>query len=344
MSTSNSIEIGGKTVGSDAPVFIIAEAGVNHGGSLERALELVDGAKEAGADAVKFQTWDVRELYVPDEMTGKPLRENSRERCLTYDEFERVKEYCDEVGIIFLSTPDERKSADFLDSLDVPAFKIGSGELTNTPFITHVADKGKPIIISTGMATEEMIDRAISAVKGAGQKDLVILHCVSSYPAELEDLNLRYLPVLRKKFDSPVGLSDHTESTLPAVLAKALDARVIEKHFTVDKDWAGTDNQFSYNVAEFEDLVEAVREAEKALGDPVKEILDSESEARDVARKRIVARNDIPAGEIIDDDALALKRPSGGIPPSEYDTVVGKKAAEKIPKNEMIRSEKLEDS
>lgn len=344
MSASNSIEIGGKTVGPDAPVFIVAEAGVNHGGSLERALELVDGAKEAGADAVKFQTWDVQELYVPDEITGRPLRQNSRERCLSYDEFEHVKEYCDDTGIIFLSTPDERKSADFLDSLGVPAFKIGSGELTNIPFIEHVARKGKPVIISTGMASEEMIDRAVSAVKEAGQDDVIVLHCVSSYPAALEDLNLRYLPVIRAKFDSQVGLSDHSESTLPAVVATALDARVIEKHFTVDKDWPGTDNEFSYSVSELRELVEAVREAEEALGDPVKEILDSEAGARDVARKRIVAKDTIPEGEVIDEDALAFKRPRGGIPPSEYETIVGKKATERIPRDETITPEKLEDS
>lgn len=343
MAGSNTIEIGTRTVGPESPVFVIAEAGVNHHGSLDRALELVDGAAEAGADAVKFQTWDVEALYVPDDLSGQPLRENSRERNLSYEEFERVKAYCDDRGILFLSTPDERKSVDFLDSLGVPAFKIGSGEVTNTPFIEYVARKGKPVILSTGMATEEMIERAVSATTGTGLDDVIVLHCVSSYPARLDELNLRYLPVLRDKVDLPVGLSDHSESTLPAVIATSLGARVIEKHFTVDKEWPGTDNEFSYDVGEFRELVEAVRNAESALGDPVKTIQESEEEARAVARKRIVASTTIEPSDVIDRDMLAFKRPRGGIPPADLDEVVGKKATERIRKNETVTPAKVED-
>jgi sialic acid synthase SpsE len=343
MSTAATISIGDRPVGPDSPVFVIAEAGVNHAGSLERALELVDGAKEAGADAVKFQTWDVRALYVPDEVSGKPLREESRQRNLSYEETEQIKRYCDEKGILFLSTPDERKSADFLDSLGVPAFKIGSGELTNTPFIEDVASRGKPVILSTGMATEAMIERAIETITGTGLDEFVVLHCVSSYPAELADLNLRYLPVLRERFDTLVGYSDHSESTLPAVVATVLGACVLEKHFTVDKGWPGRDNDFSYDVDEFAELVEGVRRTEEALGEPVKQIQDSERDARSVARKRIVARRPIEDSEVIEEDMLAYKRPRGGIPPSERETVIGKSAKERICKNETVAPDKLVD-
>lgn len=342
MSELETVHIGDRPVGTDNPVFIIAEAGVNHYGSLRKALALVDGAKEAGADGVKFQTWDVDDLYVPDGMSGKPLRENSRERRLSYEEFEEVCEYCEEVGISFLSTPDERKSADFLDSLGVPAFKIGSGDLTNLPLLEHVAEKGKPMIVSTGMATEKMIDNALKTIRAAGLEEVIVLHCVSNYPADLDELNLSYLPILRDRTQAHVGLSDHTERTLPAVIATSLGARVIEKHFTVDKEWPGPDNRFSYDVNEFNELIEAVMETETALGEPKKEILDSEKEAQEFARKRIVASREIDAGERIEAADLAYKRPSGGLPPSAFREVIGKRTTERIPKNESITHESLE--
>lgn len=343
MTGKGTVHIGDRPVGADEPAFVIAEAGVNHYGSVEKALALVDGADEAGADAVKFQTWDVDELYVPDQVSGEPLRENSRKRCLSYEEFETVKEHCEKRGITFLSTPDEEKSADFLDSLGVPAFKIGSGDLTNIPFLEHVARKGKPMIVSTGMATESMVDEALAAIRKTGLEDIVVLHCISNYPAKLEELNLSYLPELRERYSTHVGLSDHTERTLPAVIATSLGARVIEKHFTVDKDWPGPDNAFSFDVAEFRDLVSTVRETEVALGEPVKEILESESDARSFARKRIVAQRTIEAGDVIDEGMLAYKRPSGGLPPSAYTDVVGKRTTERIEKNEAVTLEKLED-
>lgn len=342
MSNTEPFTIDGRAIGPNEPAYIIAEAGVNHYGSLDRALELVDGAVEADADAVKFQTWDVDELYVPDDISGQSLREGSRERRLSYDEFERVSAYCRDQGITFLSTPDERQSADFLDSLDVPAFKIGSGDLTNLPLLGHVAEKGKPMIVSTGMATEEMIDDALATIREAGLDDLVFLHCVSDYPADVDDLNLSYIPALRDRVETHVGFSDHTERTRPAVVARSLGARVIEKHFTVDKSWPGPDNEFSYDVEEFQELVQAVRETEVILGSQQKEILDCEREAMEFARKRIVAARDIEAGETIQAADLAYKRPSGGLPPSAYSRVVGRRALEAIPKNETITLGSLE--
>jgi sialic acid synthase SpsE len=344
MSELDTIQIGDHHVGEGQPAFIIAEAGVNHGGSLDRALQLVDGAKEAGADAVKFQTWDVDELYIPDEMSGQPLRENSRERCLSYEDIETVKQNCEEQGIMFLSTPDERQSADFLDSIGVPAFKIGSGDLTNTPFLKYVAQKGKPMIVSTGMATEKIINRALESVRETGLEDIIVLHCVSSYPADISEINLSYLPVLRTITCAPVGLSDHTESNLPAVVARSLGARVIEKHFTIDKGWPGVDNDFAYTVDEMAELINRVRKTEKVLGDPVKKVRASEQETRSFARKRIVAAKDIGKHEKIEEDMLAYKRPKGGIAPFKYDKVVGKRAIETIKEDETVIFDKLEDN
>jgi N-acetylneuraminate synthase len=342
--------------------FIIAEAGVNHNGSLDIATKMVEKAMEAGADAVKFQTWKTENVVTPlarkaeYQKTGEDDAELQFEMLkkleLDYEDFWALKKHADNKGIIFLSTADDEESADFLEDI-VPLFKVGSGEVTNLPFLRHVAEKGKPLILSTGMSDLDEVEKAVRTIrevqsqKTVGDLDLmefvipplILLHCVSCYPSPAEDSNLRVMKTLSTAFDLPVGYSDHTEGIVVSIAAVALGATVIEKHFTLDRGMTGPDHSSSLEPEELKAMVEAIREVERALGDGVKRLMPSESGNLDVVRKSLVAARDILKGTVVTPDMLTAKRPGSGIAPEKKESFVGKEVKRDIERDELIEEE-----
>ena len=340
------IRIGNRIVGEEEPCFIIAEAGVNHNGSVEMAKKLIDTAKEAGVDAVKFQTFKTEEIVTKSakkalyqkETTG--LQESQYEMLkkleLKEDDFKELASYAEKRGIIFLSSPFDEESADLLEQLKVPVFKVGSGEITNFPLLKHIAKKEKPIILSTGMATLGEVEEALNVIRSEGVEDVILLHCVSNYPARIEDVNLRAMETLKQAFKNPVGFSDHTLGITAPIAAVALGACVIEKHFTLDRNSPGPDHKASLEPDELKEMVKTIRDVEKALGGGIKRPTKEEEEVKKVVRRSIVAKMDIFEGAIITEDMLDVKRPGMGIEPKYVDMVVGRKAKENIKRDEII--------
>ncbi|HEY6331991.1 MAG TPA: N-acetylneuraminate synthase [Blastocatellia bacterium] len=344
-----SIDIGGRRIGPGNPCFIIAEAGVNHNGQLETARLLVDASLTAGVDAVKFQTWVTEKLVAPSARMAKYQEENVgadlgqyemlKALELSYDEFTELSSYASARNALFFSTPDEEDSADFLEQLGVPLFKIGSAEVTNLPFLRHVARKGKPVILSTGMSNLAEVADAVRAIEETGNMQLVLLHCVSNYPASPADYNLRAMNTMAEAFGYPVGLSDHTLGPQIALAAVALGACVIEKHFTLDKAMAGPDHPASSNVEELAALVRWIRDVEAAMGDGVKAPAPSELDTREVVRKSMVAARTLRAGESISEVDLAFRRTSGGLDLSHISKVVGRRLICDLKENDLITLE-----
>jgi len=334
------IDIAGRKTGTGWPCFIIAEAGVNHNGSLEMAKRLVDAAVKAGADAVKFQTFKAEKVvssHAPkaayQKNTTDPAEsqlEMIRRLELPYEAFRELKVYCDQRGILFMSTPFDEDSADFLDSLDVPVFKVPSGEVTNHPFLKHVAQKGKPLIMSTGMSYLSEVDEAFRVVWDAGNEQLVLLHCVSNYPADPADVNLRAIQTMSAAFQVPVGYSDHTLGIEIPLAAVALGACVIEKHFTLDRDLSGPDHRASLEPAELKAMVDGIRSIEQALGNGRKIPASSEDDTRRVARRSLALKEDLPQGVLLQASMLTALRPASGISPNLVSHVVGREAARQL--------------
>lgn len=339
------IKIGDKTIGKDYPAFIIGEAGVNHNGDIELAKKLIDAAKGAGVDAVKFQTFKAEGVVTKDaEMADYQKKNIGRTETqlemikkfeLSFKDFLELKKHCDQTKIIFLSTPHSDDAIDFLNPL-VPVFKVGSGDLTNLPFLEKIAEKKKPIILSTGMATLNEIKEAVKTIKKTGNNEIILLHCTTNYPCPFEDVNLRAMETLRKKFKLLVGYSDHTLGILVPIMAAALEARVIEKHFTLDKSLPGPDHKASLEPNELKEMVKAVRQAEKSLGQTIKKPTRAEEKLKKIARKSIVAKTNIKKGQRITKNLLIIKRPGSGILPRFLDRVVGKKAKKEIKKDQLI--------
>lgn len=327
-------------------VFIIAEAGVNHNGDLKIAKKLVDAAFAAGADAVKFQTFVPEEVatgtaekaaYQKAATSGQETQlDMIRRLALSEEAFRILKSYCDQAGIMFLSTPFDYYSVDLLDELGVPLFKIPSGELVNDRFLRYVAAKGKPLIISTGMATLGDVEEALETVQSAGAREITLLHCTSAYPTPYEEVNLRAMVTLKHAFGLPVGYSDHTLGIEVAVAAVAMGATVIEKHFTLSRDMDGPDHKASLEPHELAAMVRAVRNVEKALGDGRKRPTSAEKEVMQAARRSVVAACGIAVGEVITEDKLALKRPGTGLPPKMWGLIVGRRARVDIPGDTVI--------
>lgn len=346
------VEAAGREIGPGRPCFIIAEAGVNHNGDVDLAKRLVDAAHEAGADAVKFQTWITEKLVAPDAPMAAYQKENLgnsqtqfemlKSLELTQDQFRDLKSYADQRGILFFSTPDEEDSCDFLVELGVPLIKIGSAEVTNLPFLHHVAAKLKPVILSTGMATLVEVESAVRAIEKSGNRQLVLLHCVSNYPADSAECNLRAVETLADAFGYPAGFSDHTEGINVAVAAVARGSCVIEKHLTLDKNLPGPDHRASLDVVEFTAMVRAIREVESALGDGIKQPAASELATRRAVQKAIVAARDIKAGKLITSDDLVLRRAAGGLAASDLARVVGRQAACDVKSNHAITLDMLQ--
>lgn len=328
-------------------IFIIAEAGVNHNGSLETAKKLVDSAAQAGADCVKFQTYITEEdtsvfaaqADYQKQNTGDGAQsqyEMLKKLELDYEEFRELKRYCEEKGILFLSSAFELRSIDFLEELGIPFWKIASSEITNYPFLKKIAQTGKPIVMSTGMCTLQEIRQAMDVLLSCGDRKIVLLQCNTEYPTPMQDVNLRAMLGLQREFGCPVGYSDHTQGIEIAVAAAALGAVIIEKHFTLDKQMEGPDHIASLEPKELETMVRAIRNVETALGSADKEISESERKNRTAARKSIVAARDIRCGEILTEENIAAKRPGGGISPMRWEELLGQRAVRDFKRDEMI--------
>ena len=318
-----------------AAAYIIAEAGVNHNGDPVLARQLIDIAAASGADAVKFQTFKAEKLVSPTskkaeyqkralggEDDGQMAMLKALE--LSHADFANLKLYSATKGITFLSTPFDEDSADMLDSIGVDAFKVSSGDLTHPDFLRHIAAKGRPMIISSGMATLLEVMEAVEAVHDAGNAELAVLHCVSNYPAAAGDCNLRSMATMRLATGCPVGWSDHTEGSAVSLAAVALGARIVEKHFTSSRDLPGPDHKASIEPHELDAFVRDIRDVEAALGRVEKAPVAAEQPMRDIVRRSLVAERDIAPGTVLSPAMISVKRPGSGIPPKYRDVIVGR--------------------
>jgi len=327
-------QISDRAIGPGQSCYVIAEAGVNHNGELALAKQLVDVAVAAGADAVKFQTFKAELLasaaapkanyqQVTTEAAESQL-DMLRRLELSPEAHRVLLDYCRERGIQFLSTPFEEGSADFLESLGVAAYKLPSGELTNLPFLDHVARKSRPLIVSTGMSTLGEVETALQTIARAGNPPVALLHCVSNYPADPAQTNLRAMLTLQAAFGVPVGYSDHTPGIEVALAAVALGACIVEKHFTLDKNLPGPDHQASSEPDELKALIRGIRKVEASLGDGRKVPAMSEANTAAVGRKSLIAACDLVAGTVLGENHIAIKRPGNGLPPAARPYVSGR--------------------
>lgn len=345
------VRIGDRLVGDGQPVFVIAEAGVNHNGDIDLAKKLVDAAKAAGADAVKFQAFNAENVATKNAKKARYQVKNSNENNsqlamlkqleLDNNKFRELFIYAKKRNIAFLASAFDKCSVDLLDNLKVPAFKIASGEITNFPLLKYIAEKKKPIILSTGMSTMNEITDALRIIQENGATDIILLHCVTSYPAKKEETNLRVIETLRERFKLPVGFSDHTTGIATAIAATALGAVMIEKHFTLDKNLKGPDHKASLEPDELKEMIQAVRDVEKALGNGVKKPTKNEEEIKIAVRRSIVAKTTILKGTVITEDLLDFKRPGDGLGPKDLTRIIGMKAKNNISPDELITFDKL---
>ena len=343
--SAGSFAIGARRIG-DGRCFVIAEAGVNHNGDVALARRLIDAAAEAGADAVKFQTFKAecvasatapKAAYQTATTGGAESQLDMIRRLeLSADQFRALKHYCDQRHIMFLSTPFDRGSVDLLRELDVAAFKVPSGEVTNLALLRHVAAQGKPVILSTGMAYLEEVERAVATLVDSGASELAILHCVSNYPAADEDVNLRAMATMAAHFGVPVGYSDHTPGIEVSLAAAALGAAIIEKHFTLDRTLPGPDHRASLEPAELASMVSGIRRIEAALGNGIKRPCPAEEDTRRVARRSLFVDRGLAAGETIAPADIVALRPGGGIGAEELDRIVGRRTKREVAAGDML--------
>ncbi|MDO8492839.1 MAG: N-acetylneuraminate synthase [bacterium] len=342
------IKIGKKTIGFNSPVFIIAEAGVNHNGNLKLAKQLIDVAAEAGVDAVKFQTFNPDTLVTKSAAKADYQAKNEKKTDESqYSMLKRLmlprvwhrqlKKYAEEKGLIFLSTPFSLDDAVFLRKLGVKAFKVGSTDTENIPYLAEIAKWGLPIILSTGMSALPEIKEAVKIIQKAGSNKLIVLHCTTNYPTPYEEANIRAIITLQKELRGiPIGFSEHTVGIEVAIASVALGARVIEKHFTIDRNLPGPDHLASLEPDELKKLVSSVRHVESAMGTGKKVPFASEKKIAEIARKSLVAARFITAGERLNAEDIALKRPGTGIKPKFLNKAIGKTAKHDIEKDQLL--------
>jgi len=316
-------------------VFIIAEAGVNHNGSIELAKKLIDAAAEAGVDAVKFQSFKADKLVTKHASKADYQKDTSEQQESQYEMLKKLEldyhkhrelmEYCNSKNIMFLSSPFDIESVDLLNSLGMKIFKIPSGEIENTPYLKKIASLNKKIILSTGMCNLSDIEFALETLKSSGTSQISVLHCNTEYPTPMSDVNLKAMNTIKDAFKVEVGYSDHTNGIEIPIAAVAMGATIIEKHFTLDKNMPGPDHKASLNPEELKSLVSAIRNVEQALGSGIKRSSPSESKNIEIARKSIVASREIKSGEVLSEDNITIKRPGNGISPKMWNEVLGNK-------------------
>lgn len=330
-------------------VCIIAEIGVNHNGNIELAKKMIKSASECGVDAVKFQTFNTEELVTGNAKTAEYQKNNTNANSqsemlkkleLSFDDFKELKEYALKNNVTFISSPFDFKSVDMLERLDVPFYKLGSGELNNFELIDYVQKTDKPLIISTGMATLDEIKETFEFIENKNK--LTILHCITGYPTSFEEANLNFIKTLQNEFDVPIGFSDHSPGIELPIAAVALGACVVEKHFTLDKNLEGPDHKASLNPKEFKAMVDAIRNVEVAMGDGVRKFSKNEEEIKKVARKSIVLNNNVKKGTILKREMLSIKRPGTGISPKNINEVIGKTVIKHLNVNHVLKWDDIE--
>ena len=341
---ANRVKIGDKWIGRNDPTFIIAEAGINHQGNVKIAESLVDIAAFAGADYVKFQKRNIKRLltqegfdkpYENPNSFGKTYGEHRMALELTEDEFRFLKKYSESKGLIFLASPWDEDSADFLDSIDIVAFKMASADINNLPFLEHVAKKGKPMIVSTGMSDISDVEKAYDLVKKFTE-DIVILQCTSTYPSNFNDINLNVIKTYLEKFDCPIGYSGHERGIAIPIAAVALGARVIERHFTIDRTMKGGDHAASLEPGGLQKMIRDIRAAEASFGSSEKTKMKAEDPVAQKLKKSLTSAKPIMAGTKITAEHLTTKCPGIGIPPSELGELIGKVAKKNIDADKIL--------
>lgn len=342
-----SITIGKHRIGEGEPTYIVAEIGINHNGDIDHAKKMVEAAQLCGADAVKFQVFKANE-FVSDERStytyvsqGKQITESMLNMFRRYEfseeEWRELFRHCRQRSVEFFITPQNPSDLDFILAFeDIPAIKVGSDDLTNLELLENYAERLKPIIISSGMAYLSEIEEAVRAIRNMDNNDIIILHCVSSYPASAEEIHLRKIPTIQRAFNVHVGFSDHTVGSTAAVGAVVMGAAIVEKHFTLDKSLPGPDHWFSAHPEEFQSLVRDVRYIERTLGTPVVEPTEREIKMRHLAHRSIVASRHIKQGDVISREMFHYGRPGTGLPPKFAQYILQKTAKRSIAKNEQI--------
>jgi N,N'-diacetyllegionaminate synthase len=347
---ASSFTIGGKTVSPRSPALIVAEAGINHNGSMAMALRLIDAAARAGADAIKFQTFSTahcesRYALKPDYFSGRDGGQSKHDFSsrLEFDprQFEALRSHCSDKGILFLSMAADEPSLDLLVDIGVAAVKIGSSDTLNYPLFKAIGATGLPVIYSTGISSFDDVARGVDYLKSTGVRELALLQCTSQYPVPFSEVNLRVMDTYRRAFGVPVGFSDHSRGIHVALAAVARGARIIEKHFTLSRRLPGVDHAASIEPDELARLVTRVRDVEAALGDGIKRIENSEREHLTTMRKSLFSMVYIQKGDRLTRRHIAAKRPGGGILPTEIDGILGRRAAVDIPADEFIRRDML---
>jgi N,N'-diacetyllegionaminate synthase len=340
------ISVGNHKISRKSPVFIIAEVGVNHNGDVNLATKMIKEAARCGADCVKFQTFKAERVALRDapkaeyQLKVTDSKESQidmlRSLELPFDDYKKIIDCCHQEGVVFMSTPYNVEDVDYLDELGVSAYKLASIHAVEPWFARYTAKKGKPIILSTGMATLAELDETVRAIHEVGNKDLVLLQCTTNYPSRLVDTNLRAMQTMTESYDVLVGYSDHTQNDVASIVSIGLGATVIEKHFTIDKSLSGPDQSTSADAEEFSTLVQKIRSAELVLGSSLKEPCDIEKKNSVGMRRSIVSKRDIKKGTVITEDMLTFKRPLTGLSPIYMDRLLGKEAKENISKDSFI--------
>lgn len=347
------ISISGRKIGKDHPVFVIAELSANHNQNFDIAVKTIEKMKEAGADAVKIQTYTADTITLDSDKDyfrvqqgtiwdGKTLHQLYEEAHTPWDWQPKLKEIAEDMGLIFFSSPFDPSAVEFLESIDVPAYKVASFEITDIPLIERIAQTGKPVIISTGIAEKQDISDALSACNKWNNDQIILLKCTSAYPAPFEEMNLLTIPDMAKEYSMIIGLSDHTMGNLTTVAAVALGAKVIEKHFILDRNIGGPDASFSMEPAEFKEMVHAIRQTEKSLGKVTYNLSEKGRRSREFARSIFVVKN-IRKGELLTTDNIRSIRPGFGISPKLMPSVLGKKATKDIEAGEPLQSDMFEE-
>jgi N,N'-diacetyllegionaminate synthase len=333
-------------------VYIIAEAGVNHNGSIDMAFQLIDKAKEIGADCVKFQTFKAEQIVTASspkanyQLKVTDAQESQYDMLkkleLQKEDFKKLKDYCANKGIDFMSTPYNFEDADLLNDIGVSVFKIASGQVAELPFLKYVAAFKKKMIVSTGMATMQEVKDAVNAMHTAGNRDIVILQCNTDYPSKIEDTNLRAMLTMRDELNVRVGYSCHVPTNYACFAAVALGAEMIEKHFTLDKKLPGPDHSCSLEPSEFKELIEGIRSVEKSLGTGIKTPGESEQKNTYGMRRSLVAKSDMKAGIVIKLEDIAFKRPMNGLSPNYLEKIIGKKLKKDLSKDSPFTKEDID--